>query len=185
MGTPGTLQGKVITLGVTGSIAAYKSAEIVRELVRREAEVHVLMTANAHHFITDLTLSALSGHAVHTDMWSPDVPWEIDHLNIANRADAFVIAPASADFIARVAHGFANDLLTATLMATRKPVVIAPAMNSNMVTNPIVQQNVQILKDQLGYRFCGPVEGQLASGKEGIGRMEDPAKIVDFVEEAI
>lgn len=176
------LTGKVITLGVTGSIAAYKSAEIVRELVRRQAEVHVLMTANAHHFITDLTLSALSGNTVHTDMWSPDVPWEIDHLNIANRADAFVIAPATADFIARVAHGFANDLLTSTLMATRKPVIIAPAMNSAMYSNPIVQDNVTILQEKLGYHFCGPVEGQLASGKEGIGRLEDPVNIVDFVE---
>lgn len=179
--TMSILKDKGILLGVTGSIAAYKAAEIVRLLTKRGAGVHVVMTESAREFITPLTMRTLSGHPVHTDMFAPDVPWELAHLSLSDRADLMLVAPASADFIGRVASGLANDLLTATLMATTKPVVIAPAMNVNMYANPIVQANVRRLSD-VGYHFCGPVEGPLAEGISGLGRMEEPENIVTFVE---
>ncbi len=177
----GSLDGKNIVLGVTGSIAAYKAAEIVRLLTKQKAQVFVIMTEAAQQFITPLTMRTLSGHPVHTDMFAADVPWELEHLSLSDKADLILVAPASADLIGRVVGGLANDLLSATLMATRKPVVIAPAMNVLMYTNPIVQANIRRLSD-MGYHFCGPVEGPLAEGISGLGRMEEPANIVAFAE---
>ncbi len=174
------LSGKIIVLGVTGGIAAYKAAEIVRLLVKDGALVRVIMTKNAQEFITPLTLQTLSGNPVATETFSLTQESEIGHIRLADSADLIVIAPATANVIAKLAHGQADDLLTTVLLATTAPVLIAPAMNVHMYAHPIVQENLRKLLS-LGYGFVAPAEGFLACGYEGKGRLADPEDIVEEV----
>lgn len=175
------LQGKTLILGITGCIAAYKTAEIVRLLVKAGANVHVVMTESATKFITPLTLSTLSKNKVHIDMFCKPEEFSIDHISLADMADVFLIAPATANIIAKVANGIADDLLSTTILAVKSPVCIAPAMNSNMWANPIVQKNIDILKGY-GYQFIDPEEGDLACGYQGTGRLRDVNDIFAHVE---
>jgi len=170
------MTGKVIVLGVTGGIAAYKAAELVRLFVKGGAEVHVLMTESARQFVTPLTFQTLSRNPVHTDLFNCIEEQEIGHISLADRADLMVIAPATANTIGKIASGIADDLLTTTVMATKAPVLIAPAMNANMFTNPLYRLNEERLRDH-GYLFVDPVKGMLACGWEGEGKLQDPAII--------
>jgi phosphopantothenoylcysteine decarboxylase/phosphopantothenate--cysteine ligase len=170
------MTGKVIVLGVTGGIAAYKAAELVRLFVKGGAEVHVLMTASARQFITPLTFQTLSRNPVHTDLFNIIEEQEIGHISLADRADLLVIAPATANTIGKIATGIADDLLTTTVMATKAPVLIAPAMNANMYRNPLYRENEERLRRH-GYLFVDPVEGMLACGWEGEGKLQDPSVI--------
>ena len=172
------LHDKTIILGVTGGIAAYKAAELVRLYVKAGAEVHVIMTRGAQEFITPLTLQTLSSNPVHTEMFSLLSEREVGHISLADRADVFVVAPATANLVGKIAGGIADDLLTTTIMATRAPVLVAPAMNVNMWENPIYQRNQADL-EQLGYHFVQPAEGFLACGWEGKGKLADPAEIFE------
>ncbi|RQW88213.1 MAG: bifunctional phosphopantothenoylcysteine decarboxylase/phosphopantothenate--cysteine ligase CoaBC [Geobacter sp.] len=170
------MTGKVIVLGVTGGIAAYKAAELVRLFVKGGADVHVLMTASARQFVTPLTFQTLSRNPVHTDLFNCIEEQEIGHISLADRADLIVIAPATANAIGKIANGIADDLLTTTVMATKAPVLIAPAMNSNMYSNPLYQLNEDRLRKH-GYLFADPVRGMLACGWEGEGKLQDPSII--------
>jgi len=174
------VEGKQIVLGVTGGIAAYKVVELVRQLRKRGAKVDVVMTKNAQQFVTPLTFQTISGHPVFTDLFSSFQP-EIAHIALADRADLLIIAPATANIIAKIASGCADDLLTTTVLATKAPVLIAPAMNAKMWESPVVTRNVRILKD-LGFGIIEPAKGELACGYEGKGRL---AEIEDIVEEAL
>lgn len=171
---------KNVVLGVTGGIAVYKAAEIVRGLGKENINVHVIMTRAATKFVTPLTFQELSRNPVAVDMFVPPAEWHVQHIALATRADVFLIAPATANVIGKIACGIADDLLTTTVMATRAPVVIAPAMNTNMLTNPIVQANIDKLR-ALGYHFIAPAVGELACGTEGAGRLPDPTAIVTYV----
>jgi phosphopantothenoylcysteine decarboxylase/phosphopantothenate--cysteine ligase len=175
------LKGKTIVVGVAGGIAAYKAAEIVRLLVKQEATVRVIMTSNAQAFITPLTLQTLSGNPVSTETFNLTQESEIGHIRLADTADLILIAPATANVIAKLAHGLADDLLTTVLLATTAPVVLAPAMNVHMYAHPIVQENLRKLVS-LGYRMVEPAEGFLACGYEGKGRLADPEDIVEEVQ---
>src|SRR5256885_6432946 len=148
---------KTVLLGITGGIACYKSAELVRALVKENAKVRVIMTHGAEQFIAPLTLQTLSGHPVATDTFDLTQESEIGHIRLADSADALVIAPATANVIGKVAHGIADDLLTTVVLATRAPIVVAPAMNVNMFANRVVQQNLTRLRD-LGMRIVDPEE---------------------------
>ena len=172
-------QGKQLILGVSGGIAAYKSVELLRLLVKAGADVHVIMTAAAREFVTPLTFQTLSGNPVHTDLFNLVQERDIGHISLADRADLVMVAPATANLIGKVAGGLADDLLTTTIMATRAPVLFAPAMNSNMWANPIYQQNQARLME-LGYHFMPPVHGDLACGWQGTGKMPEPTDIFDF-----
>jgi phosphopantothenoylcysteine decarboxylase/phosphopantothenate--cysteine ligase len=178
------LAGKTIVLGVTGGIAAYKSAELVRLLVKEGALVRVIMTKNAQEFITPLTLQTLSGNPVATETFSLTQESEIGHIRLADSADLLLIAPATADIIAKLATGIADDLLSTVLLATRATVLLAPAMNVHMYAHPIVQENMRKLSG-LGYGFVEPAEGYLACGYEGKGRLADPEDIVEEARAAL
>src|SRR6266852_108064 len=177
----GVLDGKTIVVGVTGGIAAYKAAELVRLLVTGGAKVRVMMTRNATEFITPLTLQALSLTPVGTDTFSLTQESEIGHIRMADTADAIVIAPATADVIAKAAVGIGDDLLTSVLLAARCPVAFAPAMNVHMYEHPTVAENLEKLRSR-GATIIEPGEGALACGYEGKGRLVDPAAIVVEVE---
>lgn len=170
------LQGKCVILGVTGGIAAYKAAELLRLLVKAGAEVHVVMTRSALEFITPLTMQTLSGNPVHTELFNLVQEQEIGHISLADRADLVLVAPATANLIGKVASGIADDLLTTTIMATKAKVLFAPAMNTNMWENPIYQEN-QACLEGLGYHFVAPAYGELACGWEGQGKLPDPQEI--------
>lgn len=174
--------GKVIILGVCGGIAAYKAVEVVRLLVKEGAQVHVIMTESAQQFVTPLTFQTLSMNPVHTDLFNLIAEQEIGHISLADRADLMLIAPATANIIAKIACGIADDFLTTTVMATKAPVLIAPAMNSNMYTNPLYRENQDKLS-RLGYRFIDPVTGSLACGWEGQGKLPDPVEICQEVQD--
>lgn len=161
---------KNIVFGVTGGIAAYKAAQTVSNLVKLGANVDVIMTENACEFITPATFRAITKNPVTTDTFSEPKIYEINHIALAQKADAFVLAPATADIIGKIASGIADDMLSTTVMATKAPVIIAPAMNSVMYENPIVQANIKKL-EEFGYIFAGPEEGRLACGTVGKGRM--------------
>ncbi|WP_305041194.1 bifunctional phosphopantothenoylcysteine decarboxylase/phosphopantothenate--cysteine ligase CoaBC [Geoalkalibacter sp.] len=178
MGIAMHLRDKTIVIGVCGGIAAYKAAELVRLYVKAGAEVHVILTRSAQEFITPLTFQTLTGNPVHTEMFNLVQEREIGHISLADRADVFVVAPATANLIGKVAAGLADDLLSTSLMATKAPVLFAPAMNVNMWDNPIYQQNQARLR-MLGYRFVDPVTGFLACGWEGKGKLADPAEIFE------
>ncbi|NOX08896.1 MAG: bifunctional phosphopantothenoylcysteine decarboxylase/phosphopantothenate--cysteine ligase CoaBC [Gammaproteobacteria bacterium] len=167
------LSGKRLLLGVTGGIAAYKAAELVRLLKLAGAEVRVVMTAAACEFITPLTMQALSGHRVHTDLLDTDAEAAMGHIELARWADAILVAPASADFIARLNSGRADDLLTTICLATEANVLIAPAMNNKMWSNSVTQQNIASLQTH-GLQIIGPDSGDLACGETGPGRMVSP-----------
>jgi len=175
------LKNKTIVIGVTGGIAAYKAAELVRLLVQRESRVQVVMTRNAQEFITPLTLQTLSGNPVATDTFSLTQESEIGHIRLADTADAIVIAPATADVIAKAAVGIADDLLTTVLLATRARIAFAPAMNVHMYEHPTVAENLAKLRAR-GATIVDPDEGALACGYEGKGRLADPSIIVDEIE---
>lgn len=167
-----------ILVGVTGGIAAYKAAELVSLLGKQGHAVRCVMTQAAQQFITPLTLQTLSGNPVYTDGFSltENPEWQVEHIGLARWADCMLIVPATADFIGKVAHGLADDLLSTCVMATTAPVFFAPAMNDQMYANALVQRNIQILRDA-GYRFVEPVEGHLACGTSGKGKMASPQVI--------
>lgn len=171
------LKDKTIVLGVTGGIAVYKAVELLRLYVKAGAVVHVVMTRSAQEFVTPLTFQTLSGNPVHTELFSLYQEREIGHISLADRADLFVVAPATANVVGKVAGGIADDLLTTTIMATKAPVLFVPAMNVNMWENPIYRQNEAKLK-ALGYHFMEPASGFLACGWEGKGKLPDPAAIL-------
>jgi phosphopantothenoylcysteine decarboxylase / phosphopantothenate---cysteine ligase len=174
------LTGKNIVLGVAGGIAAYKVVEVVSRLKKAGASVHIIMTQAATNFVTPLTFREISGNPVVVDMWAQASEWNVEHIALATLADLFLLAPATANIIGKIANGIADDSLSTTVMATRAPVVLVPAMNSNMYLNPIVQQNITKLTD-LGYYVMEPAEGKLACGTEGPGRLPEPPVIVDRV----
>ena len=171
------LTNKQIVLGITGGIAAYKSAELTRLLKGAGADVRIVMTPAAQEFITPLTLQALSGHTVHTELLDPEAEAGMGHIELAKWADLLVIAPASADFMARMASGMGNDLLTTLCLATDAPICLAPAMNQAMWRSPQTQANAQQLESQ-GVLLWGPADGQQACGDVGPGRMIEPAEIL-------
>jgi phosphopantothenoylcysteine decarboxylase/phosphopantothenate--cysteine ligase len=174
------LKGRKIILGVTGGIAAYKAAELVRELVRSGAEVFVVMTHSAQAFITPLTFQTLSGNRVTSELFSLTEESEIGHISLADRAELLVIAPATANVIGKIAAGIADDMLTTIVMATKAPVLLAPAMNVHMWENPICQENIQKLRGR-GLHFIDPEAGELACGYEGKGRLAEIPAIVEEI----
>lgn len=176
------LNNKKIVLGATGGIAVYKSPDLVRRLREAGAEVQVVMTAGAQQFVTPLTFQAVSGHPVRTELWDTAAEMAMGHIELARWADLVLVAPATADFMARLAHGSADDLLTTLCLATEAPIALAPAMNWAMWGNPATQKNVQLLTDR-GVRMLGPGEGELAEGEVGIGRMLEPTEIVTALAE--
>jgi phosphopantothenoylcysteine decarboxylase len=169
-----------IILGVTGSIAAYKAADIASQLVKLEHQVTCVLTKEALEFITPLTLKTLSRRPVITDLFAEKDGWQPGHIHLADEADLLLIAPATAQILAAMAHGFANDALTAIALATRARILIAPAMNGKMWQHPATQQNVATLK-QWGAQFIEPAEGLLACGYEGVGRLAPVDDIVAAV----
>lgn len=173
---------KCIVVGITGGIAAFKAASIVSQLTQKEYEVHVIMTKSATEFITPLTLQTLSRNHVTVDTFDERNPKVVNHIDLADSADLFLIAPATANFIGKMAHGLGDDMLTTTLLATQAPVVMAPAMNVHMYENPLVQENIKRLKE-IGVSFIEPGSGPLACGYVGKGRMAEPEVIVCWVEE--
>lgn len=175
---------KTIILGVSGGIAIYKSCEIVSRFVKLGYDVRVIMTRNATEFVTPLTFETLSNNKVVIETFDKEREFEVEHISYAKLASAFVIAPATANVIAKLAEGICDDMLTTTVCATKAPVYICPAMNTNMYLNPITQANIQKLKD-LGYRFIEPTEGRLACGDVGKGKMEEPVNIVGIVDKAL
>jgi len=178
------LAGRTIALAVTGSIAAYKAVEVARLLLKAGAKVLPLMTTSASRFVGPVTLAGLTGEPVAMDMWDPAYPGEM-HVTIAARADAIVVVPGTADLLARLAHGRADDLVTATVLCARGPVLVAPAMHPRMWAHPATMRNVEELARQGRVALIGPVFGPVASGESGLGRMEDPARIVEAVASAL
>jgi phosphopantothenoylcysteine decarboxylase/phosphopantothenate--cysteine ligase len=176
------LQSKRILLGVTGSIAAYKAADLASQLTQAGAEVDVILTEAATKFITPLTFQSLTGRTAYRDLWGSDA--HVIHVGLGERADLLVIAPATADVIARLAHGLANDLLTVTALAARCPVLVAPAMDGGMFAHPATQANLKTLAER-GVTLLGPAEGRMASGLVGRGRMVEPEEILGHVRLAL
>ena len=172
------LNGKTIVLGVTGGIAAYKSVELLRLLTKAGADVHVIMTRSAQEFVAPLTFQTLSRNPVHTELFNLIAEQEIGHISLADRADLFVIAPATANVIGKLACGIADDMLTTTVMAAKAPVLLAPAMNVNMYRNAIYRENEERLRRH-GYLFAEPVKGELACGWEGEGKLQAPEVIFE------
>lgn len=170
--------GKNIVVGVSGGIAAYKACDVVSKLKKQGFEIDVIMTKNAQEFVSPLTFQTLSNQTVVTDMFETPSNWNVEHIELAKKADVFVIVPATANIIGKIANGIADDMLTTTIMATEAKKVIVPAMNTKMYHNPIVQENILKLKRH-GYYFIEPVSGLLACGDTGKGKMEDPTVIVE------
>ena len=179
-----TLTGKQIVLGVTGSIAAYKAVLLLRELTSRGAEVTVVMSANAEHFVGALTFRTLSGRPVLSSLFDPQSEEAVEHVALAERADVFVVAPATANLLAKAAHGIADDFLTTLLLATRCPVVMAPAMDGGMWDHAAVQANVATLRER-GVTVLEPEAGALASGLSGRGRLPEVPTLVEAVERVL
>ena len=170
----------MLVLGVTGGIACYKAVELVRLLVKDGFTVQVIMTRGALEFVTPLTFQTLSGRPVATEIFNLTQESEIGHINLADSANLFVVAPATANVIGKIAAGIADDLLTTVLMATQAPVLIAPAMNIHMYENPILQENIRKLR-RVGYHFIEPAEGYLACGYVGKGRLQEPQQILEEI----
>jgi len=177
-----SLNGKRILVGVTGGIAAYKSADLVRRLGEAGAEVRVVMTRGAQAFITPLTLQAVSGNPVHTELLDPAAEAGMGHIELARWADQVLVAPASAHFLAKLAHGLADDLLSTLCLATEAPIIVAPAMNAKMWANVATQANARLLAAR-GVRIEGPASGDLACGESGAGRMVEPSDLLDALGE--
>ena len=174
------LQGKTVVLGVTGSIAAYKIASLASRLVKLHADVHVIMTLNATHFITPITFETLTGNKCLVDTFDRNFQFHVAHVSLAQRADVLLIAPASADVIGKIANGIADDMLTTTVMACTAPVLISPAMNTHMYENPIVQDNLQKLRS-FGYTVIEPAVGMLACRDVGAGKMPEPEVLLQHL----
>ncbi len=183
--TDGRLAGRFVALGVTGSIAAYKAVELLRLLRAEGAEVAVMLSPAATRFVGPLTFAALSRHPVDTDILELLPDGRIGHIVVADSADAIVVAPATAHFLGAMANGLAGDVVTATLLASSAPVVVAPAMDGDMWTHPATRANVARLRDDFGYRIVEPAAGELASGQTGVGRLADLPAIVEAVVEAV
>jgi phosphopantothenoylcysteine decarboxylase/phosphopantothenate--cysteine ligase len=170
MTTSKPMNGKCVILGVTGSIAAYKAADLASKLVAGGAQVHVVMTDAASRIVAPITLQTLSRNPVHCDMWQSADRWQPGHIELADKADLLVVAPATANTIAQFAHGLAPDLLSNIYLATRAPVLIAPAMNGKMLSHPATQANITTLRGR-GHHFIEPASGMLACGYEGKGKL--------------
>jgi len=175
---------KTILLGVTGGIAAYKAVEVVSRLVKLGATVNVIMTRNATMLVQPLTFRYISRNPVAVDTFDEPESWEPQHISLADTADLFVIAPATANIIGKLTHGIADDMLSTTALAVQCPVLIAPAMNCRMYDNPILQENISILQKR-GFEFIEPEYGLLACGYEGKGRLADPEKIVERIQQIL
>ena len=174
------LQGKKIVLGVTGGIAVYKAVDLVSRLRKAGCEVRVVMTEHAQQFVTPLTFKEISGNAVATSMWNGNQEFNVEHIALANWADAFLVAPATANIIAKMAYGLADDLLSTTLLAAQAPIVVCPAMNTGMYQNPATQENIAKLQER-GVTVMPPAVGHLACGTSGAGRLPEPQQIVEFM----
>lgn len=174
------MEKKNIVIGVTGGIAVYKMLDVITRLNKSGFNTIVIMTENAQKFVCPLSFETLSKNAVVTDMFAEKKNWEVEHIALAQKADMFLIAPATANIIGKVANGLADDMLSTTVMATQAPVVFAPAMNDKMYMNKIVQANIAKLKDY-GYEFIDPASGMLACGDVGIGKLAKFETIVDYV----
>ena len=171
---------RTIVLGVTGSIAAYKACELVRLFVKNGDDVHVIMTDHAKEFVTPLTFRTLSRNPVENAMFADPLDWKPGHISLAEAADVLVIAPATANIIAKMAHGIADDLLSSVALATKAPIVVAPAMNAGMWENAATQANIALLKSR-GMRFVEPGGGELACGTSGPGRLAEPIAIFSAI----
>ena len=178
------LQGKNVLLGVTGSIAAYKIAGLASMLVKKNANVQVLMTKNAVNFINPITFESLTGNKCLVDTFDRNFEFSVEHVAIAKRADVLMIAPASANVVAKIAHGIADDMLTTTALACRCHKIIAPAMNTNMYENPVTQDNLKIC-EKYGMEVIKPATGYLACGDTGAGKMPEPEELFDYIGRAI
>ena len=174
------LTGKTVLLGVTGSIAAYKTASLASALKKLNADVHVLMTQNAVNFINPITFETLTGNKCLVDTFDRNFEYSVEHVSLAKKADVVMVAPASANVIGKIAHGIADDMLTTTVMACRCRKIIAPAMNTNMFENPIVQDNMKIL-EKYGYEVISPAVGYLACGDTGAGKMPEPELLLEYI----
>ena len=174
------LKDKTVVIGVSGGIAVYKTLDVVSRLRKLGVNVNVIMTKSATEFVTPLSFQSLSQNYVVCDMFEDPKTWDVEHISLAKRADVFLIAPATANVIGKIANGIADDMLTTTVMATKAKVLIAPAMNTNMYENPISQRNINTLKE-LGYNFVEPESGRLACGDTGKGKLASPETIVDEV----
>lgn len=174
------LTGKTVLLGVAGSIAAYKSAYLASALKKLHADVHVLMTKNAENFISPITFETLTGNKCLIDTFDRNFEFSVEHVSLAKLADVVMIAPASANVIGKIANGIADDMLTTTVMACKCKKIIAPAMNTNMYENPIVQDNLRKL-EQYGYEVISPVDGYLACGDTGAGKMPEPELLLEYI----
>ena len=178
------LKGKTILIGVTGSIAAYKAADLASRLMKQHAQVHVIMTENAAKFISPITFETLTNRKCITDTFDrnypADHPVEVEHIALAKKADLVIVAPATANIIAKMAYGIADDMLSTTLLACTCPVLVSPAMNTRMYEHPATQANLAVLKD-LGVKIIEPSSGHLACGDEGKGKLPDPAVLVDSI----
>ncbi len=171
---------KTVVIGVSGGIAVYKTLDVISRLKKLGVNVNVIMTKSATEFVTPLSFQSLSQNYVVCDMFEDPKTWDVEHISLAKRADVFLMAPATANVIGKMANGIADDMLTTTVMATKAKVLIAPAMNTNMYENPIVQRNINTLKE-LGYNFVEPESGRLACGDIGKGKLATPETIVDEV----
>ena len=174
------LKGKTVLLGVTGSIAAYKTAGLASMLVKKGVKVHVLMTKNAAHFINPITFESLTGNKCLVDTFDRNFEFSVEHVALAKQADVVMIAPASANVIGKIAHGIADDMLTTTVMACRCKKILAPAMNTNMYENPILQDNLKILR-RYDYEVIDPAVGYLACGDTGAGKMPEPEILLQYI----
>lgn len=174
------LKGKMVILGVTGGIAAYKSAALASLLVKAGADVHVIMTEHAQEFIAPITFEALTGHRCLTDTFDRNHEYSTEHVELGKRADAVIIAPATANVIAKLAHGIADDMLTTTILACRCPKIIAPAMNTRMYENPVTQDNMELLR-KYGMEVVEAASGRLACGDVGAGKMPEPEALFQYV----
>lgn len=179
-----SLKGRTILLCITGSIAAYRACDLVRQLRADGANVICLMTEAAKKFVTPLTFHSLSGNPVYADPFSEHEDWSVLHTTLADQASLILIAPATADILARLAGGFASDLITSVILASRATVLIAPAMNDNMFEHPITQENIQKLR-KIGYRFVEPIEGDLVCGRIGVGHIADHTAVLEAVRKTL
>ena len=174
------LKGKTVLLGVSGSIAAYKTAYLASALKKLDADVHVLMTQNATNFINSITFETLTGNKCLVDTFDRNFEFSVEHVSLAKQADVVMIAPASANVIGKLAHGIADDMLTTTVMACKCKKIVAPAMNTNMFENPVVQDNLKILT-HYGYEVISPATGYLACGDTGTGKMPEPQELLEYI----
>ncbi|MBE0481564.1 MAG: bifunctional 4'-phosphopantothenoylcysteine decarboxylase/phosphopantothenoylcysteine synthetase, partial [Dehalococcoidia bacterium] len=174
------MKGKNVVLGVTGSIAVYKAVDLASKLTQKGLEVDVVMTAAATEFVTELSFRSITHRPVVSSMWGPVAEYEIEHISLAERADVIVVAPATANTIARIAAGLADDMLSCVVLASRAAVIIAPAMDAGMYANPVTQENIARIRSR-GYIIVGPGYGRLASGLVGMGRLIDNEEILGAI----